>query len=144
MPTPARPNKHRSTCPISSSLDVVGDRWTLLIVRDLLFAGYRTYKEFLGAGEGIATNILADRLQRLEAAGIIGSQPEPADKRRLIYSLTAKGRDLAPVLLELSRWGVKYEAGERNAFVDAYEEDREGLLAKLRGGAEGQETTESA
>ena len=110
---------------------MVGDRWSLLIVRDLMFAGFRTYKEFLGAGEGIATNILADRLQRLEAAGIIAARPDSSDKRRLVHSLTAKGRDLAPVLLELSRWGARYEDGARNEFLDAYKQDPQQLLHRL-------------
>jgi DNA-binding HxlR family transcriptional regulator len=132
MTDPQLPGKRRSGCPISASLDVIGDRWSLLIVRDLLFPGFRTYKQFLGSGEGIATNILADRLQRLEAAGIITSEPDAADKRRLIYGLTQKGRDLAPVLLELSRWGVKYQECEPTPFLEAYEEDRRGLLARLQ------------
>jgi len=118
----------RSSCPISSSLDVIGDKWSLLIVRDLLFAGFRTYSEFLAAGEGIATNILANRLARLDAASVITSEPDVKDRRRLIYSLTRKGRDLAPVLYALSRWGVQYEGGASNEFSDAYERDPRAVL----------------
>ena len=122
---------HRSSCPISSSLDVLGDKWSLLVVRDMLFAGFRTFTEFLGAGEGIATNILTNRLARLEAAGIITSEPDPADRRRSIYSPTQKGRDLAPVLFALSRWGVHYEGGRSNEFSDAYARDPAGVLKRF-------------
>jgi DNA-binding HxlR family transcriptional regulator len=102
---------YRSHCPIGRALDILGDRWTLLIVRDLLFAGFKSYREFLISGEGIATNILADRLLNLASAGIINSKSDPADGRKLIYALTAKGFALAPVLLELSSWGMKYSGG---------------------------------
>jgi DNA-binding HxlR family transcriptional regulator len=78
-------------------------------VRDLMFKGLRTFKEFHGAGEGIATNILSDRLTRLEAAGILSSRPDPADSRRRLYGLTGKGADLAPVLVELVLWSAKHE-----------------------------------
>jgi DNA-binding HxlR family transcriptional regulator len=123
---------HRSSCPISSSLDVLGDKWSLLVVRDMLFAGSRTFSEFLVSGEGIATNILASRLVRLEASGIITSEPDPSDRRRSLYSLTQKGRDLAPVLLALSDWGVRYERGARNQFHEAYERDPAALIRQLR------------
>jgi len=122
----------RSTCPISASLEVVGDRWTLLIVRDLMFAGFRSYKEFLSSDEGIATNILANRLEHLEACGIVTSRPDPTDGRRLLYRLTPKGIDLAPVLLELSLWGVKHEGGVGpRASIRRWEADREGFRAEV-------------
>src|SRR5688572_5778966 len=91
----------RSTCPINASLEVLGDSWSLLIVRDLMFAGARTYRDFLRSDEKIATNILANRLAKLQAAGIITSRPDPEDGRRVLYRLTAKGVELAPVLMEL-------------------------------------------
>ena len=89
----------------------------------MMFPGFQTFSEFLASGEGIATNILANRLARLESAGIITSAPDPGDRRRSIYALTRKGRDLAPVLFALSRWGVLYEGGAPNPFSEAYARD---------------------
>jgi len=83
-----------------ASVEILGDRWSLLIIRDMMLRGFRTYKEFLDSYEGIATNILADRLRKLIAHGIIATQPDPSDGRKLFYLLTAKGLDLAPVLTE--------------------------------------------
>jgi DNA-binding HxlR family transcriptional regulator len=122
----------RSSCPINVSLEILGDRWSLLIVRDLMFAGRHTYKEFLSSGEGIATNVLADRLGHLEQCGIITSRRDPDDGRRLEYQLTAKGIDLAPLLLELSSWGVKYEAGVPPTSLRRWKANREAFLAELR------------
>lgn len=125
--------KRVSTCPINASLEVLGDRWSLLVVRDLLFAGYRTFNEFLHAGEGMATNVLTDRLAKLADAGILTRKPDPEDGRKWLYGLTRKGFELAPVLLELSRWGTKYEHGvPPPGVLDAYEADRAGFLADLR------------
>lgn len=122
-----------STCPINASLVVLGDRWSLLVVRDLLFAGYRTFNQFLNAGEGIATNILADRIEGLLHAGIITKEPDPDDGRKWLYSLTPKGLDLAPVLLELSRWGSRYEDGiAPPGVLESYAADRAGFLDELR------------
>ncbi len=83
----ARP-KRRSGCPLNASVEILGDRWSLLIIRDMMLRGFRSYKEFLGSYEGIATNILADRLRRLTAHGIITTKLDPADGRKLIYLLT--------------------------------------------------------
>jgi DNA-binding HxlR family transcriptional regulator len=127
--------QRRSTCPINAALEVLGDRWSLLIVRDMLFAGSDTYMDFLSAEEGIATNILANRLARLEAAGIVTSRADVADRRRSIYSLTAKGLALAPAVLELGRWGVEHEGGQSNANVEGYAADRDGFLEGLRAAA---------
>ena len=104
--------KHRSGCPVNMCLEVFGDRWSLLIVRDLMVRGYRTFKEFQESGEGIATNILADRLQKLEGAGILMSEPEATDGRRINYRLTEKGIDLAPMLLDLLIWGARHEQAD--------------------------------
>jgi DNA-binding HxlR family transcriptional regulator len=98
----------RSGCPISIALEMFGDHWSLLIVRDLLFKGFRTFNEFRAAGEGIASNILSDRLARLEREGIVTKETSPEDARRFIYRLTAKGIDLAPVLVEIVLWVSKY------------------------------------
>ncbi|MDC7681814.1 helix-turn-helix domain-containing protein [Asticcacaulis sp. BYS171W] len=98
----------RSKCPINLMLEAVGDSWSLLIIRDLMFKGRSTYKAFLGAEEKIATNILADRLVKLEAAGLISKSTDPEDARKFIYKLTEKGADLAPLLVEMMLWSNKY------------------------------------
>jgi DNA-binding HxlR family transcriptional regulator len=99
----------RSDCPISVTLELLGDRWSLLIVRDLVFKGFRTFQDFADAGERIASNVLADRLTRLEAAGIVSRRPHPDDRRRVIYRLTEKGIDLAPLLVEIVLWAARHE-----------------------------------
>src|SRR6266571_5952826 len=101
MPGEKTNTKRRSGCPLNAAVEVLGDRWSLLIIRDMMLRGFRTYKEFLGSYERIATNILADRLRKLEARGIITAERDSSDGRKLIYSLTAKGIDLAPVLTEI-------------------------------------------
>ncbi|HEY2844531.1 MAG TPA: helix-turn-helix domain-containing protein [Bryobacteraceae bacterium] len=103
------PGKRRSGCPVSISLEVLGDRWSLLVIRDLMVRGLRTFKEFQESGEGIASNILADRLEKLEASRIITAKAAQADGRRIHYRLTKKGIDLAPVLLELLVWAARNE-----------------------------------
>jgi DNA-binding HxlR family transcriptional regulator len=104
-----------------------------LIVRDLMMFGYRTFKEFHESGEGIATNVLADRLKRLEAAGIISAEADPADQRRVHYRLTEKGIDLAPVLLELLIWGARHEqTAAPCALIAHMEQNREQILAEVR------------
>jgi DNA-binding HxlR family transcriptional regulator len=128
-----RKSKRRSGCPVSLSLEIFGDRWSLLIVRDLMVRGFRTFKEFQQSGEGIATNILADRLQKLQAAGIITAETEERDGRKVNYRLTQKGIDLAPVLLELLIWGARYEqSGESCALRIKMEKSREAILAEVR------------
>lgn len=118
---------------MSISLEVFGDRWSLLIVRDLMVRGFRTFKQFQESGEGIATNILADRLQKLEAEGIIIAEVDGADARRVNYRLTEKGIDLAPVLLELLIWGARHgETGASCALILQMERDRAKLLAEVR------------
>lgn len=99
----------RSGCPISVALEAVGDPWSLLVIRDLMFKGRRTFREFLAGGEGIASNVLSDRLARLEAAGILAKRRDPEDARRLLYRLTEKGIDLAPVLVEMVLWAAHHE-----------------------------------
>ena len=105
---PSQPDR-RSGCPISISLEIFGDRWSLLIVRDLMLKGLQSFREFAAAGEGIATNILTDRLERLESAGIIRRAADPTDRRRVIYRLTRKGMELAPVLVEMILWAARHE-----------------------------------
>lgn len=100
--------KQRSTCPVSTSLDVLGDKWTLLILRDMLFAGKSTYGEFLQSEEKIATNILADRLAGLEAQGILSKAVAADKKSKFTYRLTEKGLDIVPIIVELVLWGAKH------------------------------------
>jgi len=115
------------------SLEMFGDRWSLLIIRDLMVRGFRTFKEFQESGEGIATNILADRLQKLEMTGIITAEVDETDGRRVNYRLTEKGIDLAPVLLELLVWGARHEeTGAPSALIEKMEKNREEVLAEVR------------
>jgi DNA-binding HxlR family transcriptional regulator len=126
-------SKRRSGCPLSTSLEIFGDRWSLLLVRDLMVRGFRTFSQFQQSGEGIATNILADRLQKLEDAGIIRAEAEEADGRRINYRLTGKGIDLAPVLLELLIWGARNEKTKApRALVEQLQTNREEFLNEVR------------
>jgi DNA-binding HxlR family transcriptional regulator len=126
-------SRHRSGCPVSLSLESFGDRWSLLIIRDLMVRGYHTFKEFQGSGEGIASNILADRLRKLKEAGIVRAESEEADGRRVCYRLTEKGIDLAPVLLELLIWGARHEqSGASCGLIAEMSKNREALLAEVR------------
>ena len=98
---------HRSNCPVSFALETFGDRWSLLIIRDIIFWGKTTYGDFLRSDEQIATNILAARLASLEASGIVTKIPHPSDKRKDVYGLTAKGLDLIPLMVEIISWSGK-------------------------------------
>ncbi len=132
MPGTAK-SKHRSGCPVSVSLEVFGDRWSLLIVRDMMIRGFRTFKDFQNSGEGIATNVLSQRLRRLKAAGIIRGEAERTDGRRINYRLTEKGIELAPVLLELLIWGARHEnTGAPCAMIERLAQHRAEILAEVR------------
>ena len=123
--------KARSGCPVSVSLDLLGDRWSLLIVRDMMVRGYRTFREFQRAGEGIATNILADRLQKLEDGGILKREAAAEDGRSTHYRLTDKGIALAPVLLEILIWGSHYEKTDAPcAAIEKMEQNRAAVIAE--------------
>ena len=123
--------KARSGCPVSATLDLLGDRWSLLLVRDMMVRGYRTFREFQHSGEGIATNILADRLQKLEAGGIVLRERDVEDGRSTHYRLTAKGIALAPVLLELLIWGAHYEETDAScAVIEQMEQNRAAVIAE--------------
>src|SRR5256714_7476377 len=124
--------KRRSACPLNASVEMLGDRWSLLILRDMMLRGFQTFKEFLESYEGIATNILADRLRRLEANGIIASQTHPSDGRKMIYSLTPKRIDLAPVLTEMVLWAGRHENTANQALVQLMRKDKERFLAEIR------------
>jgi DNA-binding HxlR family transcriptional regulator len=132
MPKKKPPPKRRSGCPLNASVETLGDRWSLLIVRDMMLRGFRTYKEFLESHEKIATNILADRLRKLEAHGIITAKPDPSDGRKLIYSLTPKGIDLAPVLTEMVLWAAAHEETGNQPLVRRMQKGKEQFLAAIR------------
>ena len=104
--------RERSGCPISLSLELLGDRWTLLIVRDLVFAGKTHFREFLQSDEGISSRTLAERLQTLQDEGIVTRSDDPTHKLKAIYRLTEAGIDLLPVLATLGAWGSKYRNAE--------------------------------
>jgi DNA-binding HxlR family transcriptional regulator len=101
--------KRRSDCPISSALDIFGDKWSLLVMRDLLFRNKSHYREFLASEEGVATNILADRLARLQAAGLIEKTDDDPRSGKQAYVATSKGKDLIPLLLEMMLWSAQHE-----------------------------------
>jgi len=124
--------KRRSECPLNASVEMLGDRWSLLIIRDMMLRGFRSYKEFLECYEGIATNILADRLRKLQAYGIIKAKPDPKDARKVTYSLTPKGIDLAPVLTEMVLWAAAHEETGNQALIRQMRADKEKFLAGVR------------
>jgi DNA-binding HxlR family transcriptional regulator len=124
--------KRRSGCPLNASIEMLGDRWSLLIIRDMMVRRFRTFKEFLASDEGIATNILADRLRKLEAHGIITSKPDSSDGRKLLYLLTPKGIDLAPVLTEMVLWAARHEETENQVLVHTLQTDRQRFLEQVR------------
>ena len=132
MPTQKPLPKRRSGCPLNASVEMLGDRWSLLIIRDMMLRGSGTYKEFLECDEGIATNILADRLRKLVAYGIITAEPDPSDGRKQIYLLTGKGIDLAPVLTEMVLWAAGHEDTGNQALVRQMRKDKEKFLAAIR------------
>jgi DNA-binding HxlR family transcriptional regulator len=110
-PKTSCPDGYRSTCPIANVLDIVGDKWTLLVVRDLLLLGKRRYGEFQSSAEAIPTNILAERLKRLEAAGLVKKEFYQDNPPRAEYFLTRKGADLGPILKAMGQWGQRYIPG---------------------------------
>jgi DNA-binding HxlR family transcriptional regulator len=128
--------KRRSECPLNVSVEMLGDRWSLLIIRDMMLREFRTYKQFMECYEGIATNILADRLRRLTANGIVTAAPDPRDGRKLNYQLTAKGIGLAPVLTEMVLWAAAHEDTGNQALVQLMRADKKGFLAGVRKGWE--------
>lgn len=122
--------KKRSNCPISCSLDIWGDKWSLLIIRDLLFSKQCTYGDFLKSEEKIATNILASRLQMLEENGVISKLNHPESKAKVLYKLTQKGIDLLPLMIEINLWADKYFSlpAERKALLEEIKKDKEAFI----------------
>ena len=103
----------RSACPLTNTLDVIGDKWTLLVIRDMMFPGKKQYKDFLESPEGISTNILADRLKKLEDYRIIGKKAYQTNPERYEYFLTEAGQALGPAIMQIAEWGLKHIEGTR-------------------------------
>ncbi len=120
----------RSECPLSNSLDIFGDKWSLLIIRDLLFTNKCTYNDFLKSEEGIATNILASRLKSLDENGVIEKLEHPDSKAKILYRLTQKGIDLLPIIMEVYIWSDKYYTmpAETKAKIKEAKKDKEGFV----------------
>jgi DNA-binding HxlR family transcriptional regulator len=125
---------HTSGCPLAFALDIFGDRWSFLILREMMLRGKKTYSEFLEIDEGIATNILADRLKHLETDGLIRKTRDPENRRSFIYTLTDKGRDLAPVIIEMILWSGKHDQRRSalRATVEKISKDRRSFEADIR------------
>jgi DNA-binding HxlR family transcriptional regulator len=127
-------NQVWSGCPIRFGMGVFGDKWTLLIVRDLMFKGKKHYGEFTDEGENIATNVLADRLKKLEDNGIVTKERDPDHLSKFIYRLTDKGVDLMPVMLTIIEWAERYDEQTEvpEIFINSLREDRVAFETKLR------------
>ena len=125
----------RSDCSISYALDYLGDKWTLLVLRDLLFQGKRHFRDFAASDEKIASNILTARLKLLEEAGMVTRRTDADNRRCVTYSPTDKAIDLIPVLLELTRWSGKYDARSRLTakLARRIAEDRDSLVTEIVG-----------
>lgn len=125
--------KKKSDCPINFALEIFGDRWTFLLVRDMMFKGKHYYGEFLQAEEKIATNILADRLSLLEKSGIVVKTIDTEHKSKFIYRLSRKGIDLLPILVEVIMWSAKYDESSAAdvKFVRSVKRDNESLLKEI-------------
>ena len=122
----------RSGCPLNFGLEIFGDRWSLLIIRDMIFFNKRHFREFLNSEEGISTNILTDRLNLLENEGIVSKQPDSTHKQKLIYSLTEKGINLVPIIAEIGLWSDKYASElqeDRDVVLGLFKNDKsQGIL----------------
>ena len=130
----------RSGCPVSLGLDIFGDKWTLLVVRDLMFGGKRHFREIQGSAEGISSNILADRLKLLLDEGIVTKTDDPGHKQKVLYSLTEKGVALLPILMQISRWSYQYRpvgetylAGAAQGGPEGWDELMDGVRRKHLG-----------
>lgn len=124
--------QRRSNCPVSFSLDFLGDKWTLLILRDIVLANKSTYGDFLSSEEKIATNILADRLGTLEKYGFITKKVSAEKKNKFLFTMTEKGIDLVPVIMELTIWGSKYNPPGNNRILQELQNDKEGTIKKYQ------------
>jgi DNA-binding HxlR family transcriptional regulator len=136
---PKREDRRRSDCPISYALDIFGDKWSLLIIRDMLFKQRRRFGQFADAEEKISTNILADRLARLEAEDLVTKKPDPENGRQFVYALTPKAVDLSPMLIEMILWSAKYDprTAADPTFVRKAKNAREQLVKHVKLNAQG-------
>jgi DNA-binding HxlR family transcriptional regulator len=126
-------NERRSDCPLSIGLEIFGDKWTLLVLRDLMFKGFKTFKEFQGSGEEIASNVLSDRLFRLLEEGIVTAERSKSDARVMAYRPTAKGLDLLPILLEIVLWSARYEKTAAPVkMIERITKDRDSVILEIR------------
>ena len=127
-------HQRRSDCPINFALETFGDPWSLLLIRDIVYFGKKTYGEFLASEEGMATNILASRLTRLEEQGILMKMPSGQDKRKEEYILTKKGLDLIPVLVEMANWSAEHDpqTAAPAAWIGLMKADREKMIGLIR------------
>ncbi|MFT5676932.1 MAG: DNA-binding HxlR family transcriptional regulator [Paraglaciecola sp.] len=123
----------RSNCPINFVLETFGDKWTLLIVRDLMFKGKSSYSEFLQSGEKISTNILANRLKKLEDNGLVEKSVAADNRSKLIYSLTSKGKDLLPIMLEITVWSAKHDTATNtpDSFLSEFTSSKPEMVTKI-------------
>ncbi len=126
--------QRRSDCPISFALETFGDTWSLLIVRDIVYFGKNTYGEFLASDEGIATNILASRLVQLEQKGILVKKSCETDRRKEVYSLTEKGLDLIPILLDMAQWSAQHDpqTGAPQAWIALVNANKDRMIRLIR------------
>ena len=125
----------RSSCPISSALDIIGDKWALLIIRDMMFSGKNTYSDFSNSSEKIATNILSSRLSMLEGLEIINKRKKEGNKKTNIYSLTQKGKELLPIILEIAQWSDNnlndHLKDGAKPFVNKFKSDKELFIENM-------------
>jgi DNA-binding HxlR family transcriptional regulator len=128
---------HRSLCPLNLIVEVIGDKWSLLILRDIMFENKRHFRQFLQSEEKIASNILTDRLNMMEREGLLAKTPDPEHKQKVVYSLTEKSVDMMPMLVEAMKWSLKYEPVDKVRYkpaidlIDAGSEAQQALAAQL-------------
>ena len=124
----------RSNCPINFAVETFGDKWTLLVIRDLMFKGKRHYSDFLASDEKISTNILADRLQKLDDNGVVTKSADPDNASKFIYSLTEKGLALLPAMVEMTAWSANYDSltNTPSEFLNTYNKDKDALIEMFK------------
>ena len=128
-------NKKRDTgCPVAFALDIFGDRWSLIIIRDILLKGYTSYSQLLSSDERISTNILASRLKELEESAILTKKKDPDNKRFYIYNITPKGIELAPIIIEMVQWSARYDSNThvQKTMLEKIKEDKQGFIQNIQ------------
>ncbi len=128
-----KPINSRSNCPISYSLDLFGDKWTLLILRDMILEDKSSFSEFMGSAEGIASNILINRLNTLHSQGFMTKRASSLNKSKFLYTLTDKGIDLVPLIVDLIEWGEKYnQTGEPKSVLNKLRKNRGKAIMEIQ------------